>query len=233
MNSKLSFSYKIVGKGAWGIETPQEGVKRFNLTEDGASWVDIFYLPEEMLPSREEFEKLWNLHPEAKGKIKIMGKELTTPRWQQSYLRGYWFSGMAHQHLPLPEEFKSFFDFANTSEHELWPEKIAVFNEVLINWYQDGSMYIGPHSDDEKSLVVGENGETLVWSLTLQEEGGNRRVFRLKPKTKGTDRLDIEMENGMVMIMGGTCQRTHKHQVVKTVKKCPRRVNVTFRVFKE
>jgi len=228
--------YKIVGEGSQEPRETSPGTWRFNLTEDGASWVDVYRLAGETDSS--EFEVLWNLHPKEKGKVKIMKREIPTPRWQQSYLRPYWFSGMSHPALPLPEELQVYLDLANSIKCQLFPGGIATFNEVLINWYEDGSMYIGPHADDERELMVGPNGETAVWSLTLQDtaSGKKPRTFRLKPKTGGKDRLDLTLSDRLVVVMGGTCQRTHKHQVPKILGKpqeYARRINITTRVFKD
>lgn len=230
----MKSSYKIIGQGSKEPYEIHPGIFRFELTTLGGSWIDVYHLPKSLIPSEKEFETLWNLHPPEKGRIKIMGKEVQTPRWQQTYLKEYWFSGMIHRALPLPKEFQPFLDFANSEKHDLYPGKTAIFNEVLLNWYES-SMYIGPHSDDEKELVVGPKGETLVWSLTLQPKG-KPRIFRLKPKTGGKDRLDIELTHGIVVIMGGTCQRTHKHQVPKVgrakASEYGKRINVTLRMFK-
>jgi alkylated DNA repair dioxygenase AlkB len=52
---------------------------------------------------------------------------------------------------------------------------------------------------------------------------------------RGKDRLDITAEHGIIMIMGGQCQNTHKHQVPKIsdkkAKEYGRRINITFRMF--
>ena len=236
----LRVSYKIIGdsfKEPYELET-RPGVWRFDLTEDGKSWLDVFKMSKEFLLTPEEFETFWDLHPEKKGKVKIMGKEYETPRWQQSYLKKYWFSGMTHDPLPLPKEFKAYLGLANSSGYEVCPGKRAVFNEVLVNWYEDGTMGIGPHSDDTGNLVLGPGGETFVWSATLCDEWKKPRTFRIKPKTGGKDRLDIAAANGLVMVMGGTCQQTHKHQVPqvkenRTYARCGKRINITCRTFKD
>ena len=140
LNTPDFLRYKIVGDS---FTNPRElearkGVWRFDLTEDGESWLDVFMLPENLLPSPKEFEVLWNLRPEEKGKVKIMGKVHDTPRWQQSYLKKYWFSGMTHEPLPLPPEVRPYLDYSNESQY---PADVGAnaFNEALLNWYQDGS----------------------------------------------------------------------------------------------
>lgn len=82
--------------------------------------------------------------------------------WQQSYLRGYFFSGMKHDALDLPEEIQPILDWANSLDVE------PKFNQVLVNWYENGLHYIGPHSDDERSLVR----RSPIFSLSLGETLG-------------------------------------------------------------
>ena len=39
-------------------------------------------------------------------------------------------------------------------------------NELLVNWYRDGSDYIGPHSDDERELVKGAGIYCISYGAT-------------------------------------------------------------------
>lgn len=197
------------------------------------SWVDEPRLPPELHLDAEAFEQLWSLHPVEKGRVKRCGKEIETPRWQQAYDQAYRFSGMDHEAVPLPAMLQKHLQWANTLP-QLKPYGGAQFNATLVNWYQDGSHYIGPHSDDEKQMLT-KNGESLVLSLSF----GQERVLRLKPKDKTRkgqcEQLDLKMSNNSALLMGGLCQRTHKHQVPKVGgrkgAKMGRRINVTFRLF--
>ena len=51
----------------------------------------------------------------------------------------------------------------------------GAFNHVLINWYNDGSHYIGPHSDSEAQIVE----DSPIVSVSL----GQERTFRIRYKT--------------------------------------------------
>lgn len=64
------------------------------------------------------------------------GKDIQTPRYQQSYDKPYFFSGIMHPAKPLPEEFKPFLQWANSLGY-------GQFNMTLINYYRDASDYIG------------------------------------------------------------------------------------------
>ncbi|GAG89364.1 unnamed protein product, partial [marine sediment metagenome] len=100
--------------------------------------------------------------------------------------------------------------------------------------------------DDESDMKLGPKGESIVFSMTFQEGDTSLRTFRVKPKAKygetkeerrtlGKERVDIDMPNGLVLVMGGLCQKTHTHQVPKAPKSrssVGRRINLTFRQFK-
>lgn len=209
-----------------------------NLNKEGSSWVDGFMCP---LRVNEDFGDLWSIKPEERGSIKIMGKTVSVPRTQQSYGKGYWFSGMEHTALPVPGIVQKYLDWANTTPYSQM-YRFPGFDEVLINWYENGAEYIGAHSDDESGMRVGVAGETIVLAITFQERPPNR-IFRVKPKAKlgktteerkqlGKERSDIEMVDGLVLVMGGRCQKTHTHQIPKTKLDVGRRISITFRSFK-
>lgn len=224
---KNPFNTKIIGS-SWGPieELENSTIIRYWLNQDKTSWIDAFYLEQNMIPNKEEFQKLWNLHPNTKAKIKIMGKEIEIPRFQQTYGRSYKFSGVDHKALPIPDIIQPWLNLAN-QQYE------AGYNQALINWYEP-EHYIGLHSDDEGQLLKNNKGELTVYSISLQPIG-QPRIFRLKPKGGGKDRLDIVAENGLVLVMGGLCQKTHKHCVPKLSKTkqalSNQRINLTFRCF--
>ena len=98
---------------------------------------------------------------------------------------------------------------------------------VPVTRYADGSHYIGPHSDDETQLAPGAPIFSVSWGAT--------RRFRLLPRRKTMPnmavKLDLEVADGDLVVMGGDCQKTHKHEVPKTKQLVGRRINATFRTF--
>ena len=95
---------------------------------------------------------------------------------------------------------------------------------------------IGLHSDDERDLLKAYP----IWSLSW---GGTRRfLFRRKESKKQPaigppeKAVEIWLEDGDLLIMGGTCQLTHKHEVPKVrVTRDPptsNRINWTIRAFR-
>lgn len=238
MMSRLK--YKKFGK-TWGpVEDKGHGVVRMWLNHERTSWVDAFMLPHELKLDKKQFDQLWNLHPDENGRVKVGGREVQVPRFQKTYGKSYWFSGMDHKADPIPDEVKPWLDYANTQQHATM-YGFKGYNQVLINWYEPNH-YIGEHSDSEGQLQKNSNGETTVYSVSFQPTG-KPRIFRLKPKKTpdgckaNRDRIDIELTDGLVLVMGGMCQRTHTHQVpalgIHRQALSGRRINLTFRCFKE
>jgi len=166
------------------------------------------------------FEELWSLHPAERGKVIIMSKKVSTPRWQQSYINDYHFSGMSHLAQELPIMLIPLLQWANSL-------KLGTFNQVLINWYNNGADYIGPHSDDERQLVAG----SPILSLSL----GATRIFRIQPKPATGQRRDIALTDRSYLVMKSPMQSLYKHSIVKVGGdrglQIGRRINVTFRQF--
>jgi alkylated DNA repair dioxygenase AlkB len=104
------------------------------------------------------------------------------------------------------------------------------YNQVLVNWYQDGNHYIGPHSDDETQLVPGSS----IYSFSF----GQERDFVVTSK-KGVLETPFHesfaMKDNSLLIMEGDMQKNFKHQVPKrATSKVPHpRINITFRLFKK
>ena len=102
------------------------------------------------------------------------------------------------------------------------------YNAVLMNWYEPDHT-IGSHADDESNLEA----DLPIFSYSA---GGTRR-FCFHPKAGGALVLDLLLESGDLLVMGGAMQQTHKHSVPKIRKNLdtfvPRnRINFTVRAFK-
>jgi len=164
------------------------------------------------------FEETWNLKPTERGKIKLFGKEHDVPRWQQSYEKNYFFSGMAHQSPTTTP--KIFLDFLKVCQKHVSPK----LNGILVNWYNPED-YIGFHSDDERNLVTDEP----IVTFTLLENPTEKRKFRLKSPEH--ENRDILLGHGDILIMGGDTQKTHKHSVPKSTKYKSKRISITVRSF--
>ena len=195
-------------------------LKKIEIDDTGA-WYQIGKLPEELL--NIDFDILWDLHPIEHGKVKIMGKEIDVPRWQQVYLKDYYFSGIMHKKKDLPKEFIPFYKFVSMVSQNDY------YNQIVINWYKDGSHYIGAHSDNEKQLIK----NSPVFSISL----GETRTFRIRDINTKEIIEDFELENGTCFVMGGNFQEKYTHEITKITGRrgelTERRINLTFRCFYE
>jgi len=79
---------------------------------------------------------------------------------------------------------------------------------------------MGWHSDDEPEL----GQDPVILSLSL----GQSRRFDLKHKQLNTQ-LSLELNDGDLLVMGGTCQRFWQHRVPKQTRLEAERFNLTFR----
>ena len=190
--------------------------------QDGDSFLEYFQLIDEDLRfNNNQFQQLWEMHPLQFGKIKIFGKDINTPRYLQNYGHAYKFSGKTHSSIPIPEILQNMIDWVNEREENY------NFNGILVNWYQDGSHYIGAHSDDETSLVKG----APIYCFSL----GQERNFVVQSKANPKERRTFLLQNNSLVIMGGECQKYYKHSIPKiTGKKAStlgRRISITIRAF--
>lgn len=189
---------------------------------DEKSWIIQGNLPTNI---DYNFDQLWTLHPPEYGIVKIFDKLIHTPRYTQNYGKSYWYTGMMHNAVELPELFKPFQQWANSLGYE------NSFNQILINWYANGTHYIGPHSDNEAQIIP----SSPIISITLNE-GTIERIFRIRSKIDKKIQLDIPMADKTYLVMCGDIQKTFTHEVPKiTGKKSDsvgKRINITFRQFK-
>lgn len=98
----------------------------------------------------------------------------------------------------------------------------VAFNSVLLNLYRHGNDSMGWHSDDEPEL--GQN--PVIGSLSL---GGTRR-FVLRHRFEPGLKHELELTSGSFLLMHGTTQHYWQHQIPKTRRAVPPRINLTFRV---
>ena len=103
--------------------------------------------------------------------IKIYGRLVETPRWQQAYGADYHYTGQLNAGLPVPASWSRFLSGCASRVDER-------LNGLLLNWY-DGANghYMGPHHDSGRNLLR----DSPIVTISL----GEARVFRLShPKRK-------------------------------------------------
>jgi len=192
-----------------------------NLTPDGSSW--LLYVPKWLPSTPEKMDNINAEKPTHQHVIKIFGKEMLSPRYTQSYGADYKYSGSVAKGkpwIPLLLEIREKL-VKDLAHMQVMPLN---FNMCLVNWYDTGDHNIGRHSDDERQLVKNSPIAGLSW--------GSTRTFKLAPK-KGVNgyKLDLPVNDGDLIVMGGTLQKTHTHEIPKTKSPVGPRVSFTFRIF--
>lgn len=175
-------------------------------------------LSEDLLANLPDFEVLWKLHPEEYHIVKILGKEIPTPRWQQAYGFDYEYTGSKQNALPISEELAP---FQNWCKQEIHPQ----MNSLLLNWYEgEKKHYIGPHRDSPFGLLIG----SPIVTISMGEE----RIFRFRP-WKGKGYQDFLVEHGSVVVIPWDTNKTWTHEVPHFARFKKRRISVTLRVYEE
>jgi len=171
-------------------------------------------LPAHLCLDSQQFEELWQLHPEEFHEIPMHGRLVKTPRWQQAYGVSYDYCGHVNEALPTPTFLQPFIDWACGSIDPF-------LNALLINWYHaDQRHYIGPHHDSIKNMIDGAPIVTVSF--------GDQRVFKLlQPETKEV--REFLAEDGSVFVMPYETNMVWKHAVPHRAKWRGRRVSVTVR----
>ena len=196
--------FEHAGRRSWKLP----GEARLELVPD--------FLPAE--DHRGLFERLRRGVRWEQSKIHIAGRWIRIPRlnaWYGDAGSSYRYSGRLFEALPWNEELHA---LRLLVERECG----ARFNSVLANLYRDGADSVALHADDEPEL-----GECpLIASLSL----GGTRKFQLKHKrNRALPRMDIELCDNTLLIMAGSLQHDWLHQIPKTRRPVPARINLTFR----
>ncbi|MGI9436469.1 MAG: alpha-ketoglutarate-dependent dioxygenase AlkB family protein [Geminicoccaceae bacterium] len=182
---------------------------------------EVFLIPNALSPeiADQALQQLLNEVDWRQESATLFGRRITLPRLTAWYGEGaYSYSGIQHEPAPMPPTLlalkKTAGQIAGTA-----------FDSVLLNLYRDGRDSMGWHSDDEAMLGT----EPVIASLSL---GGTRR-FQLKPRhAKPADApgsISVDLTHGSCLIMRGRCQACWRHQIPKTKKPVPPRINLTFR----
>eukprot|EP00644_Phytophthora_capsici_P006240 jgi/Phyca11/569378/estExt2_Genewise1.C_PHYCAscaffold_320231 len=199
------------------------------LTTDRNSWV--YHVPHWY--KYKMFHKAWEAHPKEYDTIMMFGKPAKLPRFQQlcGEMGSYRYSGKTFE---AKKQYPP--GLRHAVQHMQWmvedpATKRTRLTGGLVNWYENGDHYIGPHADDERDMVAC----TPIVALSL---GATRRFVFTKKTSKrapqgdeAVSRMELQIENGDLMIMGGTTQRTHKHAVPKMARCRNPRISVTLRCF--
>lgn len=188
--------------------------ERIELDDLHRLWIG--HLPDELCLDCAGFERLWELHPSEFHDIRMGGRWVKTPRWQQAFNRDYAYTGATNVALEVPELLMPYWGWSRSRIDER-------LNGLLLNWY-DGKLghYIGKHRDTPNQLTKGAPIVTISF--------GESRVFRLRP-WKGKGYQDFVLEDGCVVVLPFLTNESWTHEVLKASASTGRRVSVTLRAF--
>lgn len=175
-------------------------------------------LPANLLPTSQQFEHLWALHPSTYSTIKVHGRPVATPRWEQAYQLAYCYSGIIHTALPLPPVVVPLWHWAQTT---IDPR----LNGIVLTWY-DAHLghYIGKHRDSWRQLVQG----AVIVTISL----GHPRVLRLRP-WRGQGYQDFPLTHGTVCLLPYDTNLAWTHEVPAGKRFPGRRIAMSLRAFKD
>lgn len=198
--------------------TSPEGFAIHDLNSSGHLFF-TWALPARLVLNAKKFLALWENHPPDFHPIKMHGRLLRTPRWQQAFGADYYYSGNVNKALPIPSSLTLVHTWAkDTIDDRL--------NGILLNWY-DGSLghYIGRHRDSTVNVIPG----TPIVTISL----GETRTFRLRPwKDDNGNRIDFKASNGAVFVMPFATNLSWTHEVPSFSKSKGLRISITLRAFK-
>jgi alkylated DNA repair dioxygenase AlkB len=162
------------------------------------------------------FERLHTETPWKHESINLFGRSILQPRltaWYGDPGASYTYSGLTNSPLPWTEAL-------TVLRRRVEEVAQATFNSVLLNYYRDGNDAMGMHSDDEPEL----GKDPLIASLSL----GAMRRFVVQRRGDKSDKRELELHGGSLLIMSGTVQHHYKHGVRKE-RDAGARINLTFR----
>ncbi|TVQ94668.1 MAG: alpha-ketoglutarate-dependent dioxygenase AlkB [Deltaproteobacteria bacterium] len=182
---------------------------------DAEIWLDPDWLP----PDRASvlFDRLMDEVPWRQDQITMYGKTHHVPRlnaWYGDPGTVYTWSGIRME--PHPWE-----GGVGEIKARLEAEVGLRFNSALLNLYRDGQDSVAWHADDEPEL----GPDPVIASVSL----GATRTFRLRHLDGAHDPVNIDLDHGSLLFMGGRTQRCWHHCVPRRKRVDGPRINLTFR----
>ncbi len=152
--------------------------------------------------------------------LKMYGKDVFLPRysaWHGDSDKLYTYSGLTLSPKPWDTALLEI-------KKKIEIPAITEFNSVLLNWYRDGSDYMGWHTDAEREL----GKSPIIGSVNF----GATRTFQIRRKDNNAEKISFPLSHGTVLIMMGELQHFWQHAVPKEKKINTTRINLTFRTIK-
>ncbi|MDK3254992.1 alpha-ketoglutarate-dependent dioxygenase AlkB [Blastococcus capsensis] len=184
---------------------PLTGLVRHHLGR--GAWVDL--LPGWVAGSDEVLDVLLGDIGWREDRRQMYEREVAVPR----LLR--WYSG--REELPHP----LLTDARTELNRHYGPELGEPFVTAGMCLYRDGRDSVAWHGD---RIGRGRSADTMVAIVSF----GSPRPLVLRP-VGGGESLRFPLGHGDLVVMGGSCQRTWEHCILKTTKPVGPRVSVQFR----
>lgn len=210
---------------------------RFYVTKDQDSWIEIHSLSSEMrdfvstnydamFAERpidqsyiHKFHRTTNLWEHEKVSRRY-DNYLHTPNYDPTTHKSYMFNNSGYK--VLPQLFQPLYE----EMLQLDPR----YNQVVINYYKDGSEFINTHSDCTAKMV--ENHSISICSLN--EDVPRTMIFQAKNSSNTLfEEFSIKLESGQILVMGGAFQNNYKHGIPQELDIHTSRIGLTFRMMNE
>ncbi|MFO0547606.1 MAG: alpha-ketoglutarate-dependent dioxygenase AlkB [Polyangiaceae bacterium] len=147
----------------------------------------------------------------------MFGKRVTVRRQTCSFGEPglvYRYSGVERPAHPWPDEVRALRDLLDERP-----------DYVLCNLYEDGSVGLGWHSDDESDLVR----DATIFSVSLGVERDFSLRLRASQSAGAVEKLTLRLAHGSLLTMEGATQRYYQHCVPPRKRVSGLRINLTFR----
>ncbi len=197
-----------------GLEDASEGprlgglagsVRRHGLTR--GAWVDV--RPGWVAGSDGLFERLVSEVPWQAERRTMWDSVVAVPRLLRFY----------GEHEPLPDDL--LVDARDELSRHYADELREPFTTAGMCLYRDGRDSVAWHGD---TIGRSSTEDTMVAILSL----GEARRLSLRPRTGG-ESISFPVGHGDLLVMGGSCQRTWEHAVLKTARPVGPRISIQFR----
>jgi alkylated DNA repair dioxygenase AlkB len=188
-----------------GSATSLAGVRRRQLTR--GAWIDV--LPGWLEAADDVFAEMIEHVPWRAEKRPMYERVVDVPRLLCHYGAG--------ETLPHPA-----LERAREALSEHYADELGEpFLTAGCCYYRDGNDSVAWHGDN---LGRGRTNDTMVAIVSL----GSPRRLSLRPRGGG-QAIHHLLGHGDLIVMGGSCQRTWEHAVLKTAKPVGPRISVQFR----
>jgi alkylated DNA repair dioxygenase AlkB len=177
-----------------------------------------------------DFDATWLAPSEADDALAALRDELT---WEQREIVLFgrrvlqprliaWAGDLGYRYSGQTLEPRAFTPTATGLLARVRAQTGGQFNHVLLNRYRSGDDSMGLHADDEPEL----GPDPLVAIVSL---GAPRRLVVKPRRRRDHGRHDLELGHGVLLVMGGTCQRHYVHGVPRQPGIERERISLTFR----